>query len=172
MPEYDLGFAAKLAEIAAHVDEQQGRNYDARRAICYLSRLSFEITLKALLEKAGIPVPDIRRRSHDLRGLLADLSGCEVEIELTPGNKAWSSASRLRGRTIDLDFVQIPIGEVITAEDQGASQYPNQIRYGEKVIDMDPSFLASAAEIAVAWAREHWNTIRRAQRGAPADGRG
>jgi hypothetical protein len=161
MAEYDLGFASKLAEIAADVDERQGHNYDARRAIAYLSRVSFEITMKALLEKAGVPVPKIRARSHDLRGLLADLSECEVEIEIAPGSKAWSSAARLRGESIDLGFFQIPIGELITAEDQGASQYPNQIRYGERVIDVDPSFLSGAARLAAKWAVRHWATIRR-----------
>lgn len=131
MAEYDLGFASKLAEIAADVDEKQGRNYDARRAIAYLSRLSFEITLKSLLEQAGVPIAEIRARSHNLRQLLADLSACEVEVEIAPGTKAWTSAARLRAVSIDLGFFQIPIGELITAEDQGASQYPNQIRYGE-----------------------------------------
>lgn len=175
MAEYHLGFAAKLAEVAGQVDEKQGRNYDARRVIAYLSRVSFEITLKALLEQAGVPVPEIRARSHRLRDLLADLGSCEVEVEISPGHKAWVSAARLRAESIDLGFYKIPIGEVITAEDQGASQYPNEIRYGDKVIDVDPGFLSGAAEIAAAWANEHWATIRRAQPGAqpdvPASGR-
>jgi len=131
--------------------------------IAYLSRLSFEITLKALLEKAGVPIREIRARSHNLRQLLADLSACEVEVEISPGTRVWSSAARLRAVSIDQGFFKIPIGDLISAEDQGASEYPNQIRYGEKVIDIDPSFLSSAAELAASWAQEHWATIRRAQ---------
>lgn len=160
MPEYDLTFAKKLAEVATEVQEKAPFAYDARRLVAYLSRLSVEITLKALLEKAGKPIKDIHARRHDLRGLLADLGDCEVQVEVASENMRWSSAARLRAISIDLGVVQIPIGELITAEDQGASQYPNQIRYGETVIDMAPFLLASMATLTAKWALDHWSTIR------------
>jgi len=158
--EYDLAFAAKLAEVACEMQDKAPFANDSRRAVTYLSRLSVEITLKALLEQAGKPVKGIRARSHDLRGLLTDLSGCEVQIEVSPGTLAWSSAARLRAVMIDLGAVHVPIGELITAEDNGASQYPNQIRYGETVVDVHPTLLASMAAAAAEWAKENWKTIR------------
>lgn len=57
MPEYDIDFAAKLASVASEVDEKDPWAYDARRVTVYLSRLSAEISMKALLEKAGFPIP-------------------------------------------------------------------------------------------------------------------
>lgn len=160
MPEYDIKFAAKLAAVADQVDENDPWAYDARRVTLYLGRLSAELTLKALLEHAGVPVSRIRARSHDLRGLLNDLGGCEVEVEIAPNTRRWVPASRVRAVSIDLGFVQLPIGTVIDAEDQGASRYPNEIRYGEKVIDFQPNFVSSTANLLAKWAADHWNAIR------------
>lgn len=160
MAEYDLDFAAKLAAVANDVDEKDPWAYDARRVTLYLSRLSAEISLKALLEKAGFPVERIRRRSHDLRGLLKDIGECEVEIEVAPGAMAWCSASRVRAAIIDLGIVHVPIGEIIDAEDQRASRYPNQIRYGDTIIDFSPSLVSSMANVLAQWAKTHWDTIR------------
>ena len=160
MAEYDLSFAEKLAEVAGEVQQKAPLAYDSRRLVAYLSRLSVEITLKALLERAGKPVAEIRKRSHNLRELLSDLGDCEVHAEIAPGTYAWSSAARLRAVLVDLGVVQVPIGELITAEDQGASQYPNQIRYGQTVVDMHPSLLASMASLTASWARQHLATIR------------
>lgn len=155
-----MNFAAKLAAVADQVDEKDPWADDARRVTLYLSRLSAELTLKALLERAGMPVARIRTRSHDLRGLLKDLGECEVEVQVTPGEKRWVSASRARAVSIDLGFVKISIGTLIDAEDQGASRYPNEIRYGEQVVDFEPNFLSSMAILLSDWAREHWDMIR------------
>jgi len=158
--EYDLEFATKLAAIANEVDEKDPWAYDARRITVYLSRLSAEISLKALLEKAGFPLRRIRNRSHDLRGLLKDLGECEVEVEISPNVKRWCSASRVRAAVIDLELAHVPIGEIIDAEDQGASKYPNQIRYGETIVDFNPWLVSAMATVLAQWARTHWNTIR------------
>lgn len=160
MPEYDIDFAAKLAEVADLVNEQDPNRYDARRVTIYLGRLSAEIALKALLEKAGVSIKKIRARSHDLRALLKDLEECEVEVEIAPDQKDWVSASQVRAVCIDLGFLQMPIGTIIEAEGQGASTYPNQIRYGEELIDFDPNFVSSMALLLSKWAREHWDVIR------------
>jgi len=158
--EYDLDFAAKLADVASDVDEKDPWAYDARRVTIYLSRLSAEISMKALLEKAGVPVQKIRARSHDLRGLLKDIGECEVEVEISPGVNHWCSASRVRAAVIDLGVVRVPIGELIDAEDQGTSKYPNEIRYGKSVIDFNPSLVSDMAVVLAGWAKTHWDTIR------------
>ena len=160
MAEYDINFAAKLATVADQVDEKDPWAHDARRVTLYLSRLSAELTLKALLEKAGMPISKIRKRSHDLRGLLKDISDCEVEVEVTPGTKRWVPGSRVRAVSIDLGLAHIPIGTLIDAEDQGASRYPNEIRYGDQVVDFKPSLVSAMAILLAGWARDHWNVIR------------
>ena len=160
MAEYDIDFAAKLASVASEVDEKDPRAYAAGRVTVYLSRLSAEISIKAHLEKAGFPVPRIRARSHDLRGLLADLGECEVEVETAPGVKHWCSASHVRAALIDLGVFHVPIGELIDAEDPRISKYPNEIRYGESVIDFSPSLVSGMAVVLASWAKDHWQTIR------------
>lgn len=160
MAEYDIDFAAKLASVASEIDEKDPWAYDARRVTVYLSRLSAEISMKALLEKAGFPIPRIRTRSHDLRGLLTDLSECEVEVEIAPGVKHWCSASRVRAAVIDLGVVHVPIGELIDAEDPHISKYPNEIRYGESVVDFSPALVSDMAVVLATWAKAHWHTIR------------
>lgn len=164
MAEYDLEFASKLAAVANEVDENDPFVYGARRTTLYLSRLSIEIALKALLEIAGVPLGNILTRSHDLVTLLEDLSKCEVEVEISPGVKRWCSASCVRAAPIDMEFFEIPIGKVIDAEKEGASKYPNKIRYGETVVDFHPHLVAQAALVLSKWTREHRRCIRVASR--------
>jgi hypothetical protein len=159
MPEYDLGFAAKLAETADILDERQPGNYDARRVIVYLSRLSMEIALKALLEQAGLPVRTIRQRSHSLSDLLSDLDNCEVLTTLD-GESNWNAASIVRNEAIDMGMVKIPIGELVAATHPELSLYPNEIRYGHKVVDFDPVYLVGAANVLTTWAQANIKTIR------------
>ncbi|OQW70509.1 MAG: hypothetical protein BVN34_00525 [Proteobacteria bacterium ST_bin12] len=160
MPQYDIGFAAKLAQVADELDGKEPHNYDARRVVVYLSRVSAEITMKSLLENAGKPLNEIRANSHNLSKLLADLSECEIKDEIEPNIFLWRSASCVKDLYVDLGFVHIPIGTLIEAEKLGTSVYPNQIRYGEAVIDMEPSFLATMATILVGWAKRYLNLIR------------
>ncbi len=160
MAEYNLKFSEKLAEIAVKVDEEEPFAYVSRRATVYLSRLSAEISLKALLEQAGVPVRRIRGRSHNLSRLLKDVGKCEIEINLTPETKKWVPASRVRSVTLDMDFVDIPIGALIEANDDRISKYPNEIRYGEKVVDFHPSMMSEMAVTLAKWAKEHSKTIR------------
>jgi hypothetical protein len=64
MPEYDIDFAAKLAEVADQVHENDWRDIARRRIAIYLSRLSAELTMKALLEQAGMPVTNRRAEAQ------------------------------------------------------------------------------------------------------------
>ena len=160
MAEYDIDFAAKLAAVATEVDEKDPWACDASRVTIYLSRLSAELSMKALLEKAGVSIQRIRTRSHDLRGLLTDLGECEVEVEIALGVKQWCSASCVRAAVIDLEVIHIPIGYLIDAEAPNISKYPNEIRYGEQVIDFSPALVSAMAVVLANWAKSHWNTIR------------
>ena len=164
MAEYDLGFAAKLAETADMLDERQPYNYDARRVMVYLCRLSMEIALKALLEQAGKPIEQIRRRNHDLSLLLVDLDECEV-AEATGGEPIrWISASVVRDQEIDLGMAKIPIGQLVAATHPELSKYPNQLRYGSTVVEFHPVFLVGAAKVLAAWAAAQGPCIRLRER--------
>jgi hypothetical protein len=85
---------------------------DAQRTVLYLSLLSVEITLKAMLEQAGIPVSQIRAHSHHLAGLLSDLGRCEVEVEVAPGARRYVPASRLRACTLSDGAAQCTVDDV------------------------------------------------------------
>ena len=160
MAEYDIAFGERLAKTAGVVAADGLVQMDAQRTVIYLSLLSVEITLKALLERAGIPITEIRARSHRLAELLSDLGRCEVEVEIIPGIKYYDSASRLRACTLKDGAAESTVGNVIEAESQGASTYPNQVRYGDVLCHFSASVVAQMAERTSAFAREHWGSIR------------
>jgi len=58
--EYDRNFGSKLAETAQAVVTEGVNSLDAQRTILYLSLLSTDISMKALLERAGVDIPVIR----------------------------------------------------------------------------------------------------------------
>ena len=113
-----------------------------------------------MLEHAGKSVPKIRASSHRLTQLLSDLNKCEVEIEIAPGIRHYVPASRLRSCTIEYRDTQTTVGEVIDAESQGASTYPNQVRYGDVLRHFSPQVVAQMAFQIMTFAREHWSTLR------------
>jgi hypothetical protein len=160
MAEYDIAFAQKLADTASSVTSDGVEGIDGQRTVLYLSLLSTEIALKALLEKAGKPVPEIRARSHRLSQLLSDVDACEVEVELAPGALRWCSASRLRAEVVDERFGNATVGVLLQAEADGASVYPNQVRYGDLLRHYPPQLLAKMALSICEWARSNWTTIR------------
>jgi hypothetical protein len=163
MSTYDIAFANKLAEVAQGIVTQGLDSHEARRTVAYLSRLSMELSLKALLERAGKPVAEIKSHWHNLRALLVEVGKCEVEAEVTSGSREWCPASRLRAVTVTFQGNAVPVGMVLDAEDHGASIYPNEIRYGEEVRDFPPEVLALAAARVVAWVEEHWGVVRLAK---------
>ena len=107
MAEYDIAFGERLAETARMVAVEGLAPLDAQRTVLYLSLLSAEISLKAMLEQAGKPVSEIRARSHRLADLLSDLGQCEVEIAITPGTKRYMPASRLRSCQLEPSAMSI-----------------------------------------------------------------
>jgi hypothetical protein len=158
--EYDIAFGERLAETAHVVAAEDLVPLDAQRTVLYLSLLSTEITLKAMLERAGKPVSEIRARSHRLAELLSDVGQCEVEIEISPGTKRYVSASRLRSCTLNHAGAESTVGAVIDAESQGASSYPNQVRYGDVLRHFPAEVVAQMAIKVSAFGREHWQSLR------------
>jgi hypothetical protein len=160
VPEYSLKFAKKLADTAALLVRSGQTDGETRRTVLYLSLLSIELSLKAMLEQAGAPLVKIRKRSHDLAGLMRDLGRCKVEAEVIPGKQMLVAASRLRSCTLDLPPAQPTVGELLDAEAKGASQYPNQVRYGKLPKHYPAELVAQMAARVHAFAREHWSSIR------------
>ena len=160
LAEYDIAFGEKLAEVAGFVVADGLTELDAKRTVLYLSLLSTEISLKSMLEHAGRPVPEIRAQSHRLAHLLTDLSQCEIEVEVTPNNRMFVPATRLRACTLRHGDAEVTVGAIIDAESQGASTYPNQIRYGDVLRHYPADVVAQMAVKVAAFARQHWQSIR------------
>lgn len=158
MAKYERQFGEKLAEIAGQVAADDPVNFYAGRAVIYLSLLSTEITLKALLEQAGKPVREIKARSHDLRSLLEDLGKCKVQIKI--GDElTYDRASRLRAVPVDPAYQDATVGKIIETTPPDVSKYPGEIRYGEALRHYPPRLLAGMALAISAWADEYWDTI-------------
>lgn len=161
MAEYDIAFGERLAKTARMVAGEGLVELDAQRTVLYLSLLSTEITLKAILERAGKSVSEIRAHSHRLASLLADLSGqCEVEVEVASGTKRHVPASRIRAIQLSHGDAHTTVGAVIDAESQGGSLYPNKVRYGDVLRHFPAEVVAQMAEQVSAFAHEHWDSIR------------
>lgn len=160
MSEYNIGFSEKLLDAARAVTKDGLDSVDAIRTVLYLSSLASEIALKALLEKAGKTIKDIKARRHNLSGLLVDLGGCQIQDEVVKGCLSWVPATRVRSVTVDHLFPDATVGKLLTGEEQGASEYPNELRYGDRVKDYPPELKLKAAQALVDWAHKHWDEIR------------
>lgn len=164
MSEYNIGFSEKLLDAARAVEADGLDSIDAVRTVLYLSSLASEITLKALLEKAGKPVKGIMARRHNLNRLLLDIGECEIQEEVVNGSLSWVPATRVRSVTVDQRFSDATVGKLLTGEEHGASKYPNELRYGDHVKDYPPELKLKAASALVDWAVKHWNEIRLSSR--------
>lgn len=160
MPEYSLEFSEVLLKAAQYVADNDGDEFERMRTVLYLSSLASEITLKALLEKAGKPIESIKGRGHSLCNLLIDLHECEVMAEVTKGQLSWVSAVRVRAVTVDDRHRDATIGKLLTGEEHEASKYPNELRYGDHVKDYPPELKLKAARALLVWARKNWEDIR------------
>jgi|TARA_R100000935_G_C2833557_1_gene166654 hypothetical protein len=161
MPEYSLGFSEKLIEAADAVVPSCKESYDGRRTVLYLSLLASEIALKGLLEKAGKPISEIIGCQHRLSDLLAATDDCSV-YTVCPGmdQHRWLPAKRIRALPIKVDDFSSTVGEFLSSERDGASKYPNEVRYGDSVAHFHPRAALEGARTLVAWAHEHWDCFR------------
>lgn len=169
MTEYDIDLAESLALLANQLAAGQILVPDPDRTALYLGLLSTELSLKAMLEQAGVPINRIRAHSHNLQGLLNAVGACKVEIEATRGCQSMVPASRIRGELVQRGGAEITVGELIDASTNrvitsnhglAASTYPNAIRYGGKVTHYPPNVVASLATTVHAFAKTHWQSLR------------
>jgi hypothetical protein len=159
MAEYSVEFSIRLIEAAQGIVDRGENSEDAGRAVLYLGLLSCEITLKALLEKAGMPVDNTGEVSHDLRKLLTELDQCEVEEETSGQLTQWVPATQIRGKAI-IPGTMITLGVLLEGESQGTSKYPNDISYGGHIYHFPPVIVLTGAKILNDWVCQKWDRIR------------
>lgn len=160
MPEYNIGFSEKLIEAAQVVNGQTLSSIDAQRTVLYLSLLSSEVSLKAFLESAGVPVQEIKAYSHNLRALLDAVCRCEVQAEVVTGSRMWVPASRVCAITVQINSGGSTVGTLLSLEQEQASRYPNEIRYGEAITHAPPAAMLQAAEKLHEWVKMHLGNAR------------
>lgn len=131
---------------------------EAQRTVLYISLLAIEIGLKSQLERAGCPIGKIRAHNHNLASLLGEIDKCEVLI----GNlqSTWQRGTRLRSKVVDSAIGNSTVGHMLQAEKQGASKYPNDIRYGDVLMHCPADAVAKLAEVIVNWAPNEVLDIR------------
>lgn len=159
MTAYNMDLSEKLVSAAEALLQDSEGDFDSSQAISYLSLLACEIAMKSLLEKAGFPSKTIRKRSHNLSLLLKDFCDCEVPVVVTQEKTIWGRATGIRSKSAQAGTLGT-VGQVLDGESSGASEYPNQIRYGTQYSHFAPEMLLETAKQVVAWGREHWDTIR------------
>ena len=158
--EYSLEFSERLIEAANSLVRTADHKDESCRAVLYLSLLSCEISLKALLEHAGFTVEELKRRSHDLKGLLHDICSCEL-VGTRIGNSKPFRASRLLSQEVNENTYNGTVGALLHAENDGAAQYPNEIRYGDLVTHFPPLIMLKCASVVQGWARDNIDKIKR-----------
>ena len=98
--EYSLQFSYRLIDAARSFIDKDKIDDETGRAVLYLSLLSCEISLKALLEQAGFTVEELKKSSHDISGLINDLCLCDFEGTGIAGSKPYTGA-RLLSQVVD-----------------------------------------------------------------------
>jgi hypothetical protein len=155
--EYSIDFAERLIDAADSFIGRSQPGEEASRAVLYLSLLSCEISLKAALEKAGFTPDHLRKRSHNLNDLLGDLCRCETWDEKTGG---WVSAAHIKSISPVPGIKLATVGRLLDAESDGASKYPNSIRYGDLIKHYDSVHLLRCAKAVAEWSMENMAAIR------------
>jgi hypothetical protein len=147
MAEYRIGFAREMSKASMTIVSGGLDCEESQRAALYIALVACEIALKAALEKAGIDSSELKKRRHNLSELLVLFSKCTI----AGVNGRRVSASRIRSIVVDSSYTNATIGELLQAEKYGASQFPNQIRYGDILNHFPGSIIARLSEKVVDW---------------------
>ena len=141
---YSFEFAKRLIESARFLLENSSQEDEAGRAILYLSCLSCEISLKALLESSGYSPKKLKKYSHRLGDILDEVSSCNM---VDTGYKA----SSIRSKEVAPNTAYGTVGTCLESDIAGCSVYPNEIRYGEVVAHFPPDVMLNCAQIVNDW---------------------
>ncbi len=158
--EYSLQFSQRLIDAARSFLDKGKVDDETGRAVLYLSLLSCEISLKALLEQAGYTIKELKKRSHDFKGLIKDLCFCDLLGTGIAGSKPYSGA-KLLSQVVDPNIGNGTVGALLECEEQGASKYPNEIRYGELVRHFPPLLMLDCASKVCEWSKDNISIIKK-----------
>ena len=153
---YSFEFAKRLTEAAESVFQDSAELDEAGRTILYLSCLSCEISLKALLERSGYSSKELKKLSHNLSALLAEVSSCSFA-------STDQKASSIRSKEVVPGTANGTIGTLLESEISGGSVYPNEIRYGDVVRHYPPEAMLNCAKAVSDWCIQHDGSLVRAQ---------
>jgi hypothetical protein len=160
MPEYSLDFSQLLIDAAKHTNDTAKPSFDKRRTVLYFSCLSCELSLKALLENAGWTPDELKKVGHKLHLLLEELGKCNVTGSYDGETPHTISGTSVRGIVIEYNGQKTTIGKVLTAElAELISEYPNDIRYGEAIIQYPSEVWLQTADLLHQWAINHISSI-------------
>ncbi|MDX8382315.1 MAG: hypothetical protein R8M14_09425 [Ghiorsea sp.] len=149
MSVFSLEFSERLKEAAEGFISKDSVAEEAGRAVLYLSLLSCEVSIKAMLERAGFEIKEIRSCSHGFKKLRRCLYNCNLQGTAMSGSR-WRSASGLAAQEVRKN---ITVGSLLDFEDWGGSKYPNEIRYGDKVASFSPILMFECAKVTLEWAK-------------------
>lgn len=156
---YSIEFSKALLESGRYAASSLSDCADAQRAALYLALLSSELTLKALLERAGMTLGQIRPLSHRMTDLLKAIDKCTVDVQVNAMKTRRVQASRVRSISIQYGSAQSTVGRLLSLEFEGASVYPNQVRYGERLVHAPASAMLMVASVLLNWAEGDGATI-------------
>ncbi|MBQ0761403.1 hypothetical protein [Marinobacter psychrophilus] len=153
---YSFEFAKRLTEAAESLSQNSAELDEAGRTILYLSCLSCEISLKALLERSGYSSKELKKLSHNFSALLAEVSSCSVASTNQRG-------SSIRSKVVVPGTANGTIGTLLESEISGGSVYANEIRYGDIVRHYPPGAMLDCAKAVSDWCIQHDGRLFRAQ---------
>jgi len=157
MTEYNIDFAERLIVTARYARGEGTYDFEAAQVVTYLTQLSIELSLKAFLEKAGLPVKQIKGFSHRLEDLLTSVGKCEVRQEVTSGRLTYVPATGLRGIRVN---GQNTVGDLIARLVSEGSTYPDGIRYGTGFRGLEADIMLELASEAHRFVNRHWDEVR------------
>ena len=93
-------------------------------------------------------------------GLIKDLCLCDLVGTGIAGSKPYTGA-KLLSQVVDPNVGNGTVGALLKCEEQGASKYPNEIRYGELVRHFPPMLMLDCASKICEWGKDNISKIKR-----------
>lgn len=144
--EYSFDFAERMLDSAKFLGQNFDGQNETARTVVYQCSVSIEVSMKCLLEHAGQHPNQIRKYSHKLVDLLAEVDALKVNgYQQEPWDK-------LFGQAVDTRLINGSVGLLLHEANQG-STYPNDVRYGPQVTSIQPYLWLSIADVALDWCR-------------------
>lgn len=90
--------------------------------------------------------------------LMRAIGNCEVPYKTSDTDVRWIPATNINARSFKMGESVMTVGQFLTVE--GASRYPTEVRYGDRVVHFPPDAALKAARTIIQWGRDNWEDIR------------